>query len=65
MFTASLFAIAKTGKQSKCLSTDEWIKKMEHYLATKKNEILSFAATRIILEMIIRSEVNQTKTNDI
>ena len=65
MFTATLYTIAKTGKQSKCLSTDEWIKKMEHYLAIKKNEILSSAATWINLEMIILSEVNQTKTDDI
>ena len=28
MFTAALFTIAKTWKQPKCLSTEEWIKKM-------------------------------------
>ena len=28
MFTAALFTIAKTWKQSNCPSTDEWIKKM-------------------------------------
>uniref|UniRef100_A0A8D0MWI2 Uncharacterized protein n=1 Tax=Sus scrofa TaxID=9823 RepID=A0A8D0MWI2_PIG len=28
MFIAALFAIAKTWKQPKCPSTDEWIKKM-------------------------------------
>ena len=28
MFTAALFTIAKTWKQSKCPLTDEWIKKM-------------------------------------
>jgi len=27
---ASLFTIAKTGKQPKCPSTDEWIKNMWH-----------------------------------
>ena len=27
-FTAALFTIAKTWKKPKCLSTDEWIKKM-------------------------------------
>ena len=26
----ALFTLAKIGKQSKCLSTDEWIKKMWH-----------------------------------
>ena len=28
MFTAALFTIAKTWKQPKCPSIDEWIKKM-------------------------------------
>ena len=28
MFIVALFTIAKTWKQPKCLSTDEWIKKM-------------------------------------
>ena len=30
MFIASLFTIARTWKQPKCPSTDEWIKKMWH-----------------------------------
>ena len=28
MFTAALFTIARTGKQPRCPSTDEWIKKL-------------------------------------
>ena len=28
MFTAALFTITKTQKQPKCLSTEDWIKKM-------------------------------------
>ena len=28
MFIAALFTIVRTGKQPKCLSTEEWIKKM-------------------------------------
>ena len=45
MFTAALFAIARTWKQPKCPSTDEWIKKMwhiytmEYYSGVKRNEI--------------------------
>ena len=44
MFTAA-YIIAKTWKQPKCPSTDEWIKKMwymftmEYYSAIKSNEI--------------------------
>ena len=30
MFIAALFTIARTCKQPKCPSTDEWIKKMWH-----------------------------------
>ena len=67
MFTAALFTIAKTWKQPKCPSTDEWIKKMwyiytvEYYSAIKKNKIMPFAATWMDLEMIILSEVSQTE----
>jgi hypothetical protein len=49
MFIAALFTIAKLWKQQRCPTTDEWVKKMsylytvEFYLATKKNEIFSFA----------------------
>ena len=66
MFTAAPFTIAKTWKQPKCPSTDEWIKMwyiytMEYYSAIKKNEIMPFAATWMDLEMIILSEVRHTE----
>ena len=66
MFIAALFTIARTWKQPKCPSTDEWIKKkqhiytMEYYSAMKKNEIMPFAATWMDLEIVILSEVSQT-----
>ena len=71
MFTAALFTIARTWKQRKCPSTDEWIKKMwyiytmEYYSAIKKKEMMPFAATWMDLEIIILSEVSRTKTNTI
>ena len=38
MFIAALYIIAKVWKQPKCLSVDEWIKKIwnEYYSALKK-----------------------------
>ena len=59
--------MAKTRKQLKCPLTDEWIKKMcyiytmEYYSAIKKNEIMSFAATGMDLEIVILIEVSQTE----
>ena len=40
-----------------------YIYAMEYYSAIKKNEIMSFAATWMELEIIIVSEVSQTKKN--
>ena len=62
MFIAALFTIAKTWKQPKCPSTDEWIKKMwyiytmEYYSTIKKNEIMPLAVTCMYLEIIILSK---------
>ena len=67
LFTSSLFAIAKAWKQPTCPSTEQWIKRMwyihtlEYYSASKENEIMSFAATWMGLEVIILSEVSQTE----
>ena len=62
MFTAALFIIARTWKQPKCPTTEEWIKKMwgiyiyiyimEYYSAIKSNEIMPFAETWVDLETI-------------
>ena len=50
VFTAAILTVARTWKQPKCPSIDEWIKKMwytytmEYYSFTKKSEIMRFAA---------------------
>ena len=65
MFITALFTITKIWKQPKCLLIGEWIKKMwyehtmEYYSTIKKNGILPFATTQMILEGIILSEVSQ------
>ena len=69
MFTAVLFTIARTWKQPKCPSTDEWIKKMwhiytmEYYSAIKRNEIELFVVRWMDLESVMQSEVSQKEKN--
>ena len=69
MFTAALFTIARTWKQPKCLTTNEWIKKMwhiytmEYYSAIKRNEIDLFVVRWMDLESVIQSEVSQKEKN--
>ena len=62
-----LLTIVRTWKQPKCPLTGEWIKKMwyihtmEYCSDMKKNKIMTFAATWMVLEIIILSEVSQDK----
>jgi hypothetical protein len=62
-----LFTIAKLRKQTRCPTTDKWIKKMwylctmQFYSATKKNEILPLKGKWMELENIILSEVSQAQ----
>ena len=75
MFIAALFIIARTQKQPRCPSADEWIRKqwyiytMEYYSAVKKNTFESvlfyfFSFESVLmrwmkLEPIIQSKVSQ------
>ena len=69
MFMAALFIIARSWKEPKCPSTEEWIKKMwyictmEYYSAIKRNEIGPFVETWRDLETVIQSEVSQKEKN--
>ena len=69
VFSAALFTIARTWKQLKCPSIEEWIKKMwciytmEYYSAIKRNEIGSFEETWMDLESVIQSKVSQKEKN--
>ena len=69
IFIAALFTIARTWKQPKCSSTEEWMKKMwhiytmEYYSAIKRNEIELFVVRWMDLESVIRSEASQEEKN--
>ena len=65
IFITALFIIARTWKQPRCPSADEWIRKlwyiytMEYYSVIKKNSFESILMRWMKLEPIIQSEVSQ------
>ena len=65
LFIAALFTIARTWKQPRDPSTDEWIKKlwyihtMDYYSTIRKNTFESVLMSWMNLESIIYSEVSQ------
>ena len=67
LFIAALFTIARTWKQPRCPSTDEWIKKlwyiytMEYYSAIKRNAFESVLKRWMNLEPMLQSEVSQNE----
>ena len=75
IFIAALFTITKTWKQPKCLSTDNWLKKMKtcdiyththrdtNWNIIKESEMLPCAVTWMALDIIRESEVSQRKTS--
>ena len=60
VFITALFTIARTWKQPRCPSADEWIKlwyiyTVEYYSAIKKNAFESVLMRWMKLELIIQS----------
>jgi hypothetical protein len=62
----ALFIIARSWKQPRCPSTEQWIQKMwyiysmVYYSAIKNNDLMKFTGKWMELENIIQSEVTQT-----
>ena len=67
MFIAALFIIARSWKEPRCPSPEEWIQKMwyiytmEYYSAIKNNGFMKFLDNWMYLEDIILSEVTQSQ----
>ena len=70
MFIAALFVIARTWKQPRWPSIEEWLKKvwniytLEFYSAVKNNDILNFACKWMDIENALLSEVSQTQKEE-
>ena len=71
MFIEALFKLARTQKQPRCPSTDEWIRKlwyvytMDYYLAIKMNAFESVLMRWMNLEPIIQSKVSRKRKTNI
>ena len=69
MFIAALFIIARSWKEPRCPSTEEWIQKtwyiytMEYYSAIKNNEFMKCLGKCMDLEDVILSEETQSQKN--
>jgi hypothetical protein len=69
MFIAALFIIARSWKEPRCPSTEEWTQKMwyiytmEYYSAIKNNEFVKFLGKWMDREGIILSDITQSQKN--
>jgi hypothetical protein len=70
MFLAALFIIARSWKEPRCPSTEEWIQKkmwyiytMKYYSAIENSEFMKFLGKWMQPEEIMLSEVPHTNTN--
>ena len=70
IFITALFIIARTWKQPRCPSPDEWIRKllyiymMEYYSAIKKNTFESVLMRWMKQQPIMPSEVSRKKNTN-
>ena len=68
-FIAALFIIARSWKEPRCPSVDEWIQKlwyiytMEYYSDNRNNDFMKFLRKWMHLENIILSEITQSQNN--
>ena len=71
IFIAALSTIAKSWKEPRCPSTDDWIKKlwsiytMGYYSAIRNNNFTTFAATWTGLGEIMPSEIKSSRERQI
>ena len=68
MFIAALFIIARSWKEPRCPSPEEWIQKMWYiytmeYYSAIKDEFVKFLGKWMGIEGIILSEVSQSQKN--
>ena len=69
MFIAALFIIARSWKELRCPSTEEWIQKlwyiytMKYYSAIKNSEFMKFLGKWMELESVILSKVTHSQKN--
>jgi len=67
MFIADLFIVARTWKQPRCPSTEEWLQKMwyictmEYYSAIKNNDFMKVLGKLMKLEIIFLNEVTKSQ----
>jgi hypothetical protein len=70
MFIAAIFKIARSWKQPRCFSTEDWIQKMWYiytmdYYSAIKNNLMKLAGKWMELESIILSEATHKRTHTV
>jgi hypothetical protein len=69
MFTEALFTVARSCKQPRCPSMEEWIQKiwyiytMEYYSAIKSNNFMKFLGKWMEVENTMLNELTESQKN--